>query len=123
MLHKKKGGTVVPPSDFQDVTTKGKENQRVTAKFPRPHGRKRTHGRKKGKLFYMILHRVLLNFLLLILYISASGFSFFGIGPVCCPRWGQGVGAVLPFPIGAPSPYPCHRPHPHLVITTKRIDL
>ena len=58
MKHKKKGRTVVRPSDFQDVTTKGKGNQRVTALFLRPHRCPRTRRRKAGELFLTLLRLI-----------------------------------------------------------------
>lgn len=44
---RKKGGTVVPPSNFQFVTTEGLYSQRVTDKFPRPHGPAGAHTRRE----------------------------------------------------------------------------
>ena len=61
MKHKKKGRTVVRPSDFQDVTTEGKENQRVTALFLRPHGCPRTRRRKGCGLFLTLLRLIYKN--------------------------------------------------------------
>ena len=37
-LRIEKGGTVVPPSDFQSVTTESTNQQQVAKKNPRPHG-------------------------------------------------------------------------------------
>ena len=58
MRHKKIGGTVVPPSDFQSVTTKGTDLQRVTAKILRPHGCPRTRRRKGSGLFLTLLRLI-----------------------------------------------------------------
>lgn len=41
-----KGGTVVPPSDFQSVSTQAAETQKDTRKSPRPHGSARAHSRE-----------------------------------------------------------------------------
>ena len=43
----RKGGTVVPPSDFQSVSTESVHTQKVTSKTPRPHGPARAHTRKE----------------------------------------------------------------------------
>lgn len=43
----RKGGTVVPPSDFQSVSTESVHAQKVTSKTPRPHGHTRAHSRKE----------------------------------------------------------------------------
>lgn len=43
----RKGGTVVPPSDFQSVSTESVHAQKVTSETPRPHGHTRAHSRKE----------------------------------------------------------------------------
>lgn len=58
MRHKKIGGTVVPPSDFQSVTTKGTDLQRVRAKIIRPHRYPRTR-RRKGRAFFLTFLRLI----------------------------------------------------------------
>lgn len=42
---RRKGGTVVPPSDFKSETTKSPENQLITDGCPHGHGRTQAHAR------------------------------------------------------------------------------
>lgn len=41
-----KGGTIVPPSNFQFVSTQYAEKEQVAEKTPRPHGSARAHSRE-----------------------------------------------------------------------------
>lgn len=40
-----KGGTVVPPSDFQSVTTESADTTSVTNQTPHPHASAQAHSR------------------------------------------------------------------------------
>lgn len=46
-LEHKKGGTIVPPSNFQFGTTELTDQQRVINEKPRPHGSAGAHARKE----------------------------------------------------------------------------
>lgn len=49
----RKGGTIVPPSNFHSITTKGRESQQFTYILSRPYGRTGMHARvKENKLNY-----------------------------------------------------------------------